>query len=150
MTAKMVPGKEIISDQTKKTFKASAQNTKPNPQYKINNTTLSKEMVCQESVDGNITCELDDKPDITFSIDELSGNKTMQEDYMCGHFDESCVFSFAEGLELEVIERSVEIALQDYDRIVFGMSKLHNGDDLTKVQKFLPELKNSKEPSAVW
>ena len=112
MTARMAPeGKQIISEQTKETFKASAQNTKPNPQYKINNTTLSKEIVCQESVDGNITCELEDKPDVPFSIDELSGNKAMQEDYMCGQFDESCVFSFAEGLELEVIERAVEIAL---------------------------------------
>jgi hypothetical protein len=30
------------------------------------------------------------------------------------------------------------------------MSKLHKGDELTKVEKFLPELKTSKEPSAVW
>jgi hypothetical protein len=85
----MAPGSKIISNQTKETFKASAQKT--NPQYKINNSSLSKEMVCQEN-DGIISCELEDKPAVSFSIDELSGNKALQEDYMCGQFDESCVF----------------------------------------------------------
>ena len=106
-------------------------------------------MVCQESIDGDISCELGDKS-VEFSIEELSGNKAMQEDYMCGHFDESCVFSFAEGMDLEIIQRAVELAVEDYDRIVFGMSRLHKGDDLTTVQKFLPELKVAIEPSPMW
>ena len=67
--------KKIISKQTQQTFKAPV-NPNPNPQYKINNTSLSKEMVCQESIDGDISCELGDKS-VEFSIEELSGNKAM-------------------------------------------------------------------------
>lgn len=61
-------------------------------------------MTCQENISGDVACELEDgKPDLEFSIDGLTGTQAMTEDFMCGEFDESCVFSFAEGQDLEMI-----------------------------------------------
>jgi hypothetical protein len=69
----------------------------------------------------------------------------MKDDHMCGEFDESCVFSFADGVELEIIQRAVELAVQDYDRVVFGLTMLNNGEAIKQnIEKFLPELKTIK------
>jgi hypothetical protein len=43
-----------------------------------------------------------------------------------------------------MIRAAVELAVQDFDRVVFGISMLHKGEEMKYAVKFLPELVTAK------
>ena len=58
---------------------------------------------------------------------------------MCEEFEESY------SDRVQAMRGSIELAVKDYDRTVFGVHKLFQGQKMTKVEKFVPELRESKD-----
>ena len=58
---------------------------------------------------------------------------------MCEEFEESY------SDRVQAMRGSIELAVKDYDRAVFGVRKLFEGQFMTRVEKFVPELRESKD-----
>ena len=58
---------------------------------------------------------------------------------MCEEFEESY------SDRVQAMRGSIELAVKDYDRTVFGVRKLFEGQKMTRVEKFVPELRESKD-----
>ena len=55
--------------------------------YYVENSKVSREMICQEDEDGEISCVLaDQRDDIKFSIDHFADNEDVLDDYMAKIF----------------------------------------------------------------
>ena len=114
--------RKIISTQIKANFKQ--------PEFKIQNSILSRDMRCIEQVDGDIACCLDlEEECYSFDIQELSAVKYDDPNYMGHEFDESYIYKFPEETQEDAQEDFgpfagvIEMAVVDYDKFNFALMK---------------------------
>jgi len=127
-----------------------AQNSTKNPEFKIQNSAISKTMTCKEQLNGDIVCELADCDletqdcEIGFDVQEL-GTLNVDHEYMRNQFDERYVFQFDDESDKQddfgAFTPVIEMAVCDYDRMVFSLKQLKNGHSHEALTKFNSDLK---------